>query len=184
MSICQLTFTSASICLKLIVVLQLNNNRTKHFVLNSISSYIPYLCKVIFFHYFYINCSDTQLKHAGSYPSAIPCQLQHFVYYLSPCVIYLPRPFSPPFLSERGLCSAAESYQPLYQRQRSTQRQQGAKLCVLVFGCISVCGWVFRDASIAPRCCVHDGGEWWRDGGENAINMNIHRAWATSCTAY
>jgi len=34
------------------------------------------------------------------------------------CVIYLPRPFSPPILSERGLCFAAESYRPLSERRR------------------------------------------------------------------
>lgn len=42
----------------------------------------------------------------------------HRGYNLSRCVIYLPRPFSPPFLSERGLCSAAEPYLPSSQRRR------------------------------------------------------------------
>lgn len=59
-------------------------------------------------------------------------QHHHCGYNLSRSVIYLPRPLSPPFLSELGLCLAAESYLPSSQRQRATQKPEGAKRRVLV----------------------------------------------------
>lgn len=140
--------------------------------------------------FLYMNCCEVTrvcLSHNSS------AWTVYRVSYRATCIIlvttchhfYLPRPFSPLFLSERGLFLAPESYLPLSARQRATQKLQGSKRCAYVLW-ENNCGkdWVFRDTSIAPRCCILQRGrmrerEGWRHGGENAINMNIHCAWAT-----
>lgn len=102
--------------------------------------------------------------------------------------IYLPRPFSRPCLSARGLCSSSDFYRPSYQPQLqlATHTLRGAERRVFVFA-----GGTVRspEASGIPPSALHSekgggGRNGWRDDVENAIGMNIHRAWATSCTAY
>lgn len=94
-------------------------------------------------------------------------------------VIYLPRLFSPPFLSERGLCSAAESYVPSRQKQRATQKVQRARRLVLG----RTTGKLEESSGMPPYRPYGREREGRKHGGENATRMNIHHAWATPCTA-
>lgn len=110
------------------------------------------------------------------------CQLRrHLGYNLSPCVIYLPRPFSPLFLSERGLCAAAEFYLPLSQRQRATQRREGAKRRVFVFG--RTTGEMAESSGLPPlrRAVAFYGGGLQREGGVERRRRKRHQYEYSSC---
>lgn len=104
---------------------------------------------------------------------------------------YLPPPFACLFLWERGLYSAAHSYQTLSQRKPAAHTAQTrAKVYLAVFVGVTVNSadssgmqpWRHVVTPSLGRVVVED--ERGRgEGRETAINMNIHRAWAASCTA-
>lgn len=73
------------------------------------------------------------------------------------------------------------------ERHRNQKQPDRVCLCLgeQLWKWLSLPGCLHNATLLRFTAGMREGGRGgWRDGGENAINMNIHRAWATSCTAY